>query len=1096
MANTPPGPDDKARAGRPGRGRVLLRAASTGRQRGPGPVPGGGAYPRPPASRQVVAATPALDGRPGGPGIAVDPAAGPWPAPGAFAWQRRASVWQRLQLPWDGAGIVWAPSMVQTQPPPLLAAAPVSAGAAPSPAVPPGTGQQPEWWEGEGAWGGWPGAGEGWDGSEQGPGAGDRAADFPGPPQVLAGAPVSAGAVPGPAAAPGTGQPPGSRDGDGEQWYGDGEDWDGDSDSAPVPAAGDGAADSPRTRPLVFGAPVSAGAAPATGQPTDWWTGDGQWEHVEQVRDEGDSLPADAARIQPRPAFLSGLGGAGPRRAPSGAGRPVRRRPVRPRMAIMVAAAVALLIAVAVLLFAVLTRHTPETSQSAADQQGYGTSSAALAQFPAYPGQQQRGVFATIGRIVASGNTIVAIGSQATDNVVREQFLVSTDGGDKWRLAPVHGPNGGQPPAGHPALRVAGGPGGWLGIGPQATWTSLNGQSWMLSANHGITPMRPGDNMWVLNSTSDGFLAAGMTADGNGVIWTSSDGLTWQRKTAAQLGLDRGGLTVGGISYITSHGEDTVMSGMVTARTCSPSPRTGHHQKPTLTCHNWSYSAGWLSTDGGSTWTAVTVPVDHGASNWITGLGFDQSGLIAVRPGSSPGGGGDGVAYFSPDGRTWQYAATIEAAGGWKPSLVKGSDYGFVVTGTSAAGRILAYTSAGNGTSWQPTAPLGNAAGETVAGATVAPSGTIIAIGSATASTVSQQPVLLEALAGDGMVQQISLTGLPGAVVPEQTVNGLAVAGSQQMAVGSADGYPAVWRTAPGHPWSLVTSLAQVSAGQSLSALTAVTHGRAGWLAVGAPDPVVLTSANGTTWQTSGTAAADLASVTAVDAAAGPGGYVIVGKLPAPGGGFVADVWWSSDLVSWTRAQDVNDVSGSNQVLTVAAGAHGFVSAGSHNGQPAVWTSANGLSWTTTVLPLAAGASGGVLQQVAIDGNHVVALGQETTAIGSVPFAEVSADGGTTWTRVAFIAPGTGVTFTALTADADGFTAAAQFGNSGQQRAAAWTSANGTTWLRETAGGLTGLPGGDHHIGALAVDGQAVIGVASVTTQQSNQFFAVTLPGS
>ena len=460
-------------------------------------------------------------------------------------------------------------------------------------------------------------------------------------------------------------------------------------------------------------------------------------------------------------------------------------------------------------------------------------------------------------------------------------------------------------------------PAGWLAVGPQATWTSPNGVSWTLSAPHGITPMLPGDQMYVLNSTSKGFLAGGAAAGGDAVIWNSSDGLTWQRKTAAQLGLDRDGQTVRDIAYITSHGQDTVMSGMVSGRECSQA-----------TCNNWNYSAAWLSTDGGSTWTPVTVPVDHGASNWITGVGFDQSGLIAVRPGQSSSGGGEGVAYFSPDGQSWHYAATMEAAGGWKPSLVKGSNYGFVVTGASATGRILAYTSTGTGTSWQPTAPLGNAASETVAGATVAPSGTIIAIGGTDASQVSQQPVILEALAGDGMVQQIPLTDIPGAVVPELTVNGLAAAGGQQIAVGSADGYPAVWRTAPGRPWSLVTSQAQVSAGQSLSALTAVTHGRAGWLAVGAPSPVAFTSANGTTWQTSAPVAADLAGVTAVDAAAGPAGYVIVGKLPAPGGGFVADVWWSSDLVSWTRAQDVNDVSGSNQVLTVAAGAHGFVSAG------------------------------------------------------------------------------------------------------------------------------------------------------------------------
>jgi len=242
--------------------------------------------------------------------------------------------------------------------------------------------------------------------------------------------------------------------------------------------------------------------------------------------------------------------------------------------------------------------------------------------------------------------------------------------------------------------------------------------------------------------------------------------------------------------------------------------------------------------------------------------------------------------------------------------------------------------------------------------------------------------------------------------------------------------------------------------------------------------------------------AAHLAGVTAVDAAAGLAGYVIVGKLPAPGGASVADVWWSPDLTFWIRAHDVNDVSGSSQVLAVAAGAHGFVSAGSHDGQPAVWTSADGRSWTTVVLPLPAGASSGTLQQVAINGKRVAALGQETTAIGSVPLAEVSANGGATWTRIPFSAPGAAVAFTALTADAGGFTAAAQFGSPGQQRTAIWTSATGTMWLRETANGLPGRPpGGDHHIDALAPDGQAVTGVASIATQLSHQFFAVTLPG-
>ena len=50
-------------------------------------------------------------------------------------------------------------------------------------------------------------------------------------------------------------------------------------------------------------------------------------------------------------------------------------------------------------------------------------------------------------------------------------------------------------------------------------------------------------------------------------------------------------------------------------------------------------------------------------------------------------GAAEGMAYFSPDGPDWQYAATIGADGGWTPGVVKGSDYGLVVTGTTASGR-------------------------------------------------------------------------------------------------------------------------------------------------------------------------------------------------------------------------------------------------------------------------------------------------------------------------------------------------------------------------------------------------------------------------
>ncbi len=425
-----------------------------------------------------------------------------------------------------------------------------------------------------------------------------------------------------------------------------------------------------------------------------------------------------------------------------------------------------------------------------------------------------------------------------------------------------------------------------------------------------------------------------------------------------------------------------------------------------------------------------------------------------------------------------------------------------MVSGITAAGQIVAYTSTGTGSTWQATAPLGAAAGQTVDGVTVAPASTIIAIGATAASKVSQQPVFLEANTA-GSVRPVPLASIPGATVPELAVNGLAIAGGQQVAVGSADDYPAIWRKASGGSWALVSALDQVSAEPVPQALTGVTHSSAGWLAVGAPGPVVFTSANGTNWQAAsgpGSITADLAAPAVVATAAGPAGYIIVGTIVKPGGGCLADVWWSPNLTSWTRGHDVNDVTGSSTVMAVAAGAHGFVSVGSHDGTPAAWVTADGRSWTTIVLPLPAGSSSAVLQQIAITGNRVVALGQETTSAGVVPFAELSLDEGVSWSQVPFSSPGPGTTFTALTARTGGFTAVGQFGpagqrQTGQQEIAVWTSADGTTWAPAQVSGVTGAQtGGSYQITAVAPSGSVLTGIGSIATQQSQEVFTVALP--
>ena len=693
--------------------------------------------------------------------------------------------------------------------------------------------------------------------------------------------------------------------------------------------------------------------------------------------------------------------------------------------------------------------------------------------FGLYPGQQDRGVFQTISRMSAYGSTIVTTGTQVSDGLVRQQFFFSADGGRSWQLAPVRTVSGGQPPLGYQAARVAGGPRGWAAIAtgaPGALWTSPNGRSWTLVATHGL-PTQPGDSILVLTGTAHGFLAAGQGAGGQAVIWTSPDGVTWQRMTAAPLGLRAQGRTLASVSWAASYRNATVISGQYA---------------------DGQYGT-WLSTDGGSAWTPVTVPVTGGAEGTVSGLAADGSGLIAVRPGRA----GDAIAYFSPNGLTWQYAATLGAAGGFRPGVVRGSGDGFAVTGADAAGNYVAYSSTGSTASWRPTTSLGPVASyQSVPSATVGAGGTVTVAGSTAASRVSQQAVLLQAT-GAGAVRPIPLARIPGAVVPELKVNSLAVAGGQQVAVGSADGYPAIWHRAAAGPWRLVSSpslaaSAGLSAQPGLTALTSVTHGADGWLAVGVPGPVVLTSANGTTWHpAAGSIARHLSGVVGLSVAAGPGGYVIVGKEIEPGGSCEAYVWHSADLASWTRAHDVNDTSGSSQVLAVAADGTGFVSVGSHNGQPALWTTTNGTSWTTIVLPLPAHATG-VLQQIAVNGGRVAAAGVQTSADAISPLAAVSADGGATFAPVSFGVPGPDLAVTALTADAGGFTAAVQSGAPGQQAVRAWTSAAGTSWA---FGPVSGLPaGGSDQLTALVPTGTRVTAIASAATMASQRLAVLTLP--
>jgi hypothetical protein len=334
----------------------------------------------------------------------------------------------------------------------------------------------------------------------------------------------------------------------------------------------------------------------------------------------------------------------------------------------------------------------------------------------------------------------------------------------------------------------------------------------------------------------------------------------------------------------------------------------------------------------------------------------------------------------------------------------------------------------------------------------------------------------------------------PLAGAPRLEVNAIAAAAGQRLAVGSAGGYPAIWRQDSRGGWSLVTSPGDLPARSARATLTSVTYGPAGWLAAG-PGPVVLSSPDGTAWRpAAGSIAGDLGKISSASAAGGPRGYIILGKLAVPGG-CVADVWWSPNLTSWTRAHDVNATTGSSQTLAVAARAGGFVSVGSHNGKPAAWVTSDGTTWRTIVLP---GPADAQLNQIAIAGNRVIATGGSDGQGAATPaFAVSSPDGGATWQQGTLQLPAPDTVITALTSAGQGWVAAGQYGTPGQQQVVVWRlAASSGTWARAQIGGITaGLgPGKAHEITALGAFEDSVTGIGPLAPAQSTRAAIFTLP--
>jgi hypothetical protein len=258
-----------------------------------------------------------------------------------------------------------------------------------------------------------------------------------------------------------------------------------------------------------------------------------------------------------------------------------------------------------------------------------------------------------------------------------------------------------------------------------------------------------------------------------------------------------------------------------------------------------------------------------------------------------------------------------------------------------------------------------------------------------------------------------SRTRLDGAVIGG-SANAVTAGGPGLVAVGGpawfcefdrgsdCEGSAVVWTSTDGVTWVLTSDDEDVFGGPGAQIMNSVTAGGPGLVAVGSTgrvedgmdgdvDAAVWTSIDGITWS----------RIDHDEAVFGGGGMQ---SVTAGGPGLVAvggnTIWTSVDGTTWVRVPDQNAVFDGADIDGVTAGGPGVVAVGSANGRAAVWTSANGTRWSRVLDAPILDASR--LRAVSSGGPGLVAVGsteEGEAAHLELAIAWTSVDG-TTWLRV------------------------------------------------------------------------------------------------
>jgi len=442
------------------------------------------------------------------------------------------------------------------------------------------------------------------------------------------------------------------------------------------------------------------------------------------------------------------------------------------------------------------------------------------------------------------------------------------------------------------------------GDGIDPVWFSPDGVSW--TRVHGTSP--ESNSLWDAVGDANGFITVGVDLQDQPAAWYSQDGIHWT-KAAVDLPAGAGSSGADAVFGVAPNGDGYLAWGRIGGDTYV-----------------------WRSTDGTS-WSSIadeSVFAGDGQQNiyWV-----DTS-----HPGALLAGGEDGqdqnqatlyATWSSTDGgATWTKGATVGRTG-WEAIESQAN----VPSRSHAANDLGAVFARSGSLVFVP-------AGTTMQ--TEAPKASGTASGAAT-STASQAAGGANAIVFDNLPDWVDLRAIAA------NATGFVAVGDTSV----GDNTDPVWFSSDGETWTR----APKTSGPQASNLWDVTADQNGFIAVGLGqngDAAAWYSTDGLTW-----------TAAAVDVSGRSSGYLndmegvtrIAGQYLAWGwiGGPTPYIWTSADGHSWNSIPDESTLAGPGEQNiiwmgqaddgTLYAGGWSRPSGSTASGDPALWRSADGLTW-------------------------------------------------------------------------------------------------------------------------------------------------------